>query len=360
MTAAGQSKMSIEKKILLIADPVIPVPPITYGGIERIVDLLAEGLQSNGWDVTLACHPESKCGVNKIPLSLTKSSRWSRLNNACRVYIERMARSYSVIHSFAHVDFLIPLWASHQLKIQSFQSFPESQILLRRLIFPRKNLWFTVCGQHMVPTFEPIAPTYAIHNGVKLNKFTFCEKVNADAPFVFLGRIEAIKGTHHAIRIAKESGRRLIIAGNISDNAKSHEYFDKFVRSELSDTITYVGPVNDLEKDRLLGKAAALLMPIEWDEPFGIVMVEALACGTPVIGTARGALPEIVKNGITGACCRNIDEMIEVSKKVGMYSRVACRAEAESRFSSDIIVRQYMAMYEQVLSRSTAATQKLS
>lgn len=339
----------MERSILLVADHFIPVPPETYGGVERIVDLLAEGLANRGWKVTLAGHPDSTCPVSLLPLVRHKSWRWTRVINASTIARHHLRERPTITHSFGHCDLIAPLWPFNQLKIQSFQAFQDDRILLKRTrLLPRRNLWFTVCGHHMVDKLSGIGPTRAIHNGVKLETFQYAEKVSDEAPFVFLGRIEPIKGTHHAIRIAKDAGRRLVIAGNISENATSRDYFKEVIQPELSDQISYIGPVNDAQKNALLGGAAALLMPIEWDEPFGIVMAEALACGTPVIGTARGALPEIVDDGVTGACCQSLEEMITAAKTVGIYSRSACRRKAESAFSSEAIVDQYEAMYTDI------------
>ena len=338
--------------ILLVADPYVPVPPLTYGGIERIVDFLAEGLSSKGWDVTLVCHPDSACNVRTLH-HRSSQTRWQgRVLNIGRLLRHFSTNRYDLIHSFAHFDLMAPLWPLAIPKIQSFQSPPDWKAFGKRNnVIPKKNLHFTTCGHHMVKDFTSFAPTRAIHNGVRIEQFDFRAQVTHDAPLVFLGRIERIKGTHTAIAIAKATGRKLIIAGNRSIKAEVDRYFLEQVEPQLSDQIRYVGAVDDIQKNDLLGSAAAFLMPIEWDEPFGIVMAEALACGTPVIGTARGALPEIVDDGITGACCQTVDEMIEAVRQVEGFSRHACRQSAESRFASDGIVEQYIALYESILDR---------
>ena len=178
-------------------------------------------------------------------------------------------------------------------------------------------------------------------NGVPLATYTLRDRVEDDAPLVFLGRIERIKGTHTAIEVAQQSGRRLVIAGNVSDEA----YFEAEVRPHLSDCIEYIGPVDDAQKDDLLGSALAFLMPIEWEEPFGIVMAEALACGTPVIGTPRGAVPEVVKDGETGFVRETADQLAEAIGQVHTLDRAACRADCEERFSDRAIVEAYESLY---------------
>jgi glycosyltransferase involved in cell wall biosynthesis len=338
------------RSILLIADPYIPVPPHGYGGVERIVDFLAEGLAQRGWRVTLACHPESSCHVKLLSHPVLNSSPRGRVINTLNLLQHLACNRYDLIHSFAHYDLTALLWWLPRKQIQSFQSPPDWNAFNKRVRWiPRRNLWFTTCGYHMVKGFAAIAPTRAIHNGVKIEEFTYQAQVATDAPLVFLGRIEPIKGTHTAIRIAQATKRRLVIAGNRSESPAIDRYFKEQIEPHLSDQITYIGPVDNLQKNRLLGEVAALLMPIEWDEPFGIVMAEALACGTPVIGIARGALPEIVDHGITGDCCLSIEEMIESVHRVGTYSRQACRRECEARFSAPVIVEQYISYYEDIL-----------
>ena len=341
----------MKKSILLVADPFITVPPDTYGGIERIVDFLAEGLLKNGRIVNLACRKNSKCLVPQTELEYSNNSRFCRIKNALRIAQITRKEKYSIIHSFGHIDLTALLWPLKYKIIQSFQSIPNKRVLCKRLnILPLKNMTFTVCGQHMVNETSSLVPTVVIHNGIKLDKFKFEDRVEKDAPFVFLGRIEPIKGAHHAIQIAKSTGRMLIIAGNISDNSQSRNYYSKMIKPNLSDRIKYIGPINDLQKNKLLGSAAALLMPIEWDEPFGIVMVEALACGTPVVGIRRGAVPEIIEDGVTGAICSDIDSMINAARNVNKYSRHCCRSAAESKFSSDLIVSKYEELYQEKLS----------
>jgi glycosyltransferase involved in cell wall biosynthesis len=338
--------------ILIIADPILPVPPPLYGGIERIIHFLAEGLSELGWNVTLFCHPDSECKVNKVAYPAPGIERKSRLRNLKTLGRHLLQHRYDIIHSFAHFDMMAPLWPLKQTVVQSFQAFPDWKAFTKRTRFiPKRNFHITTCGFHMVDRFSPIAPTRAIHNGIIIDQFDFAPEVSPDSPLVFLGRIEPIKGTHLAIQIANATGRELIIAGNRSTDAKLDQYFIDEIEPHLNERIRYIGPVNDIQKNQLLGSAAAFLMPIEWDEPFGIVMAEALACGTPVIGTARGALPEIVDHGLTGACCQTVDEMIEAVRHVEDFSRYACRQSAESRFASNGIVDQYIALYESILDR---------
>jgi glycosyltransferase involved in cell wall biosynthesis len=198
----------------------------------------------------------------------------------------------------------------------------------------------------------PAGKWTTVFNGVELSRYTFREGLPADAPLAFLGRLERIKGVHNAIRIARAAGRRLIIAGNrVTDGDEPH-YFEKEVEPALRDgDVDYIGAVDDARKDEMLGSCAALLMPIEWDEPFGIVMAEALGCGTPVIGFSRGSVPEVIRHGVTGYVVRDVDGAVEAVARLDRISRSAVRSDCETRFSDVAIVGAYESLYERMAGR---------
>jgi glycosyltransferase involved in cell wall biosynthesis len=164
---------------------------------------------------------------------------------------------------------------------------------------------------------------------------------------VFLGRLEPIKGAHSAIAIAKASGRRLLIAGN--QVPESLEYFESRIAPHIDgERVQYLGPVDDRAKNALFSSAAALLMPIEWEEPFGIVMAEAMACGTPVVGFARGSVHEVVRDGINGYVCRGVAEAASAVAKLAAIDRSIVREECERRFSSTVVVEAYERLYTEL------------
>ncbi len=173
---------------------------------------------------------------------------------------------------------------------------------------------------------------------------------------MFLGRVERIKGAHTAIEVARKSGRRLLIAGNRTTAGGEPEYFEREIAPHCDDrSIAYVGPVTDAEKNDLLGRAAALLFPVEWGEPFGIVMVEALACGTPVIAFRRGAVPEVVEAGTTGFLCESVGDMVEAVRGISSLDRADCRRSFEKRFSDQVIVGRYDRLYRRVVGEATGS-----
>jgi glycosyltransferase involved in cell wall biosynthesis len=166
---------------------------------------------------------------------------------------------------------------------------------------------------------------------------------------VFLGRLDRIKGVHHAITVAQRLRRRLIIAGNISPLAHEQAYFDDEVKPRIDgELVTYIGPVGDAAKQELLGGAAAMLMPIEWEEPFPVVLPESMLCGTPLIAFRRGGVPEGIDHGRTGFLCDTVDEMTALVARLPEIDRAVVRAEAERRFSDAAIAGEYEQLYQRL------------
>ena len=338
-------------KILITADPELPVPPVLYGGIERVVDMLVRGLVAQGHDVSLVAHRDSKTAGTLIPYPGTDSRRWRDVwRNTMTVTRTALKVQPDVVHSFGRIAYLAPLLPFSLPKLMTYQRevTPRSVRLGHRL--SRGTLHFCAISDWMMQETRHLATWHRVFNGVPMATYDFVPAVPAEAPLVFLGRIEHIKGTHLAIDIARRAGRRLIIAGNIPEAHR--DYFAREVEPHLDgDRVHYIGPVDDVQKNQLLGSAAAFLMPILWEEPFGIVMAEALACGTPVLGLRRGAVPEVVEHGVTGFVCDTVDQLVACVKDLPAISRQACRDRAQQLFSDEAIVDAYLAVYRQLVSR---------
>jgi glycosyltransferase involved in cell wall biosynthesis len=321
---------------------------VHYGGIERIVDLLVVELQCRGHDVVLFANPASSTSAKLVSYPRLKStSKIDTVLNTQFVY-KQLAQlgSVDVVHSFARLAYLLPILPKSLPKIQSYQRFisPRSVKLGRYL--SRGTLAFTSCSAANASSVRHLARWHIIYNGVQTSKYDPCLSVASNAPLVYLGRIERIKGVHTAIAIALKTGNDLIIAGNIATSGPEAIYFDEEVKPYCDGKqIQYVGPVNDSEKSELLRQAKGMLFPIQWEEPFGIVMAESLACGTPVIGFARGAVPEVVEHGVTGFVCHSFDEMVDSVSKLPSIDRAACRRSVEERFSERVIVDGYESLY---------------
>jgi glycosyltransferase involved in cell wall biosynthesis len=338
-------------RILLTTDPELRVPPELYGGIERIVAFLARGLVARGHHVTLFARADSEVPCEVVGWHGASSlSRVDTLRNLAQFtrYAVGVNEPY-VIHSFARLAYLSPLLANRTPKIQSYQRYITPRSIRGGHALSRGTLTFTACSEKCARPVSHIGRWRVIHNGVDLDLFDYRPTVGPDAPLVFLGRIEPVKGTHHAIAIAKRSGRKLIIAGNVPERGPEADYARAVLAQCDGDRIRYIGPVNDAQKNDWLGTAAAMLFPIEWEEPFGIVMAEALACGTPVLALARGSVAEVVRDGETGFSRTTVDELATCVERLDSISRAACRRDAEVRFSSDVIVDQYEGLYRERL-----------
>ncbi|WP_251961514.1 glycosyltransferase family 4 protein [Salinibacter ruber] len=331
--------------IALTVDPEIPVPPKLYGGIERIVYMLVNGLVDRGHDVTAFAHEESDVPCRLIPYGGTRAQHPVDLVRNTATVSRLVAESPDVVHSFGRLVYLSLLLPLPVPKIMSYQRHvTTNRIRWAHTLARTGSLLFTGCSEHITDEIRPHAPARTVYNGVPLDTYDYVPSAEADAPLVFLGRIAQIKGTHRAVEVARQSGRRLLIAGNVPD--EETDYFDQYVRPHLDgEQIRHVGPVDDEEKNQLLGRAAAFLMPIEWDEPFGIVMAEAMACGTPVIGTRRGSIPEVVEQGTTGFICDDTQEMVDAVGRIDELSRSACRERCEKHFSDHAIVDAYESLY---------------
>lgn len=336
-------------KIAIVADPELPVPPILYGGIERIIAMLIEGYIKLGHEVSLFANSDSKTHAKLFPYKGKTSNGISDvLKNTYLINKEIFSKKYDIIHSFGRLVYLLPQMPFSIPKLMSYQREPTiTQIKMAKKFAKKESLAFTGCSEYISNQILPYAKAYRIFNGVDLEKFNCSYEIKDTAPLVFLGRIEPIKGVHLAIKIAKATNKKLIIAGNIPKS--SIGYFEREIQPNLNDEITYVGEVDDIKKNELLGSAFAFLMPIEWNEPFGIVMTESMACGTPIIGMNRGSVPEIIYHLINGFICNNVEEMIDAVSKIGELDRRVVRADAEKRFSSNVIINQYLSLYNQLI-----------
>jgi glycosyltransferase involved in cell wall biosynthesis len=257
---------------------------------------------------------------------------------------------FDVVHSFARLAYLTPLLLLRLPKIMSYQRGISPRSVRLGNLLARGSLNFTACAAHLIRQWQHDKNFHVIYNGVPLASYQCTVRVEPDAPLVYLGRVEEIKGVHLAIEVAKNSRRRLVIAGNVPRAEHHQHYFAEKIEPHIDGKlIEYAGPVDDVQKNRLLGASAAMLMPLLWEEPFGIVMAEALACGTPVIGLRRGSLPEIIQDGINGFVCDSVDEMVSAVSRIPEIDRRNCRQIAEHKFSDRVIVDSYERLYRELV-----------
>jgi glycosyltransferase involved in cell wall biosynthesis len=344
-------------RVLLTADPELPVPPETYGGIERIVADLVRGLRGRGHAVGLVAHPRSGVETDDFypwPGAASRGVRPTLQNGRA---LRRAAADFrpDVLHSFSRLMYLLPLLPSRLPKVMSYQRQPSLRTTRWARRLARGRLTFTGCSEHICRAGRRGGGRWeAVPNFVDPARYTFRPEVPADAPLVFLSRVEPIKGAHLAIEVARRAGRRLVIAGNHADDGENGRYWREQVAPRLqAGAVEYVGPVDDRQKDELLGGAAAMLVPVQWEEPFGIVFAEALACGTPVLSCPRGALPEIVRDGREGFLAETVEGLADAAGRLGSIDRAACRERVEKAFSAGQVVRRYEGLYESVCAGAT-------
>jgi len=339
-------------RILLTADPELPVPPGKYGGIERLVDLWQRELRARGHIVGLVARGDSTAPVDRLFPWPGRASQVAgdTIKNALALW--RAAREFraDVVHSSSRLAYTVPLLLSRRPVVMTYHRFPGTRQIRIASALGGRSLAFVGISRYITSRGAPGGGHWhTVHNCIDVTACTFAPTVAADAPLVFLSRIEAVKGAREAIAIARAAGVPLILAGNHSADRDAAAYWSQHIAPEIDGRqISYVGPVDDAQRTALLGRARALLVPVQWDEPFGLVFAEALACGTPVISSPRGALPEIVRPGITGFLVRNEAEGVQAVRAASGLDRAACRREAELNFAPGPAVERFLAVYTAV------------
>ena len=338
-------------KIAQVAPLYESVPPKLYGGTERVVSYLTEELIQQGHQVTLFASGDS---ITRARLRAS-CARSLRMDKACHdpiVYhtlmleqLLREAASFDIIHF--HIDYF---------------HFPSS----RRQPTP---IVHTSHGRLDMPELVPLFHEFrdipvvsisdaqraplpwinwqaTVYHGLPEDSYTF--QASPGEYLVFLGRISPEKQVHHAIEIARRVGMKLKIAAKI--DRRDCEYYQTVVEPLLADPmVEYIGEIGAEEKDQFLGQAYALLFPIDWPEPFGLVMIEALACGTPVIAYRRGSVPEVLEDGVTGFIVEDLEEAVQAVRRIEHLDRGECRRQFEQRFSVSRMTYDYLEVYQRLL-----------
>lgn len=340
-----------EMKVLLVAPPWLPVPPTGYGGTELVVDGLARGLKELGHDVTLFATGDSTCPVtvrslHRVALGTGRSRTAAMLSHVLAAYDVAEALHPDVIHDHTILGAYVGAGTEQAVLTTNHNAFDDdANAIYRRIVNRVPVLALSAAHAKHAEGFSPFA---AIHHGIDLSQYPMGQGGGGYA--AFLGRIAPSKGVHIAIAAAREAGIGLKIAAKITETAEE-EYFRRIIEPQLGEGIEFLGEVGGDAKQRLLSNAACLLNPIQWDEPFGMVMIEAMACGTPVVSTARGAAPEILDVGVTGIL---VDDERDLAGAIGralQLNRTAIRARAEQRFSIQRMAAEHARVYEEVLSR---------
>jgi glycosyltransferase involved in cell wall biosynthesis len=338
-------------RIAQVAPLYESVPPKLYGGTERIVSYLTEELVKRGHDVTLFASGDSLTQAKLVPIC----PRALRLDSKC---IDPMA------HHVLMLETIVAQW----------QQFDLIHFHIDYLHFPLSRAldWTTLTTLHGRLDLPDLSPLYrafpdmpvssisnaqraplpwlnwqgTVYHGLPENQYEFSPKPGGY--LAFLGRTSPEKGLDRAIAIARKAGMPLKIGAKV--DAADLKYFETCLKPLISGPdIEFLGEVGFPEKNELLGGATALLFPVDWPEPFGIVMIEAMACGTPVIAYPAGSVPEVIEDGITGFVVPNADAAVKVIREIASFDRAACRRRFEERFTASLMSSQYLRLYEALL-----------
>lgn len=347
-------------KIAQIAPLWFPIPPKKYGGTERIIYYLTEGLIKRGHKVTLFASGDSKTSAKLIACTKTHLIKrgipwedwwWNNLNYATAF---EKAKDFDIIHSH---------WTPLGMYFQKFVKTPVLHTLHN--IPPKKDpRWeiFSNFKESNVVFISKIekenSPVdfkkeYIVYNGIDVSQFKL--NLGPKRHFIWIGRICQKKGIENAIYVAKKMGIKLILAGQLQPMYK--DYFQKKIKPHLNEKIKYVGELKQNQLSSFYGSAQGFLYPFEWEEPFGLCMIEAMACGAPVIAFDKGSAREIIKNGKTGFVVpffdkkgrKNFEGLISAIKKINQIKRIDCRKWVEENFSIEKMINNYEKVYYQLV-----------
>ncbi len=334
-------------RIAIVAPPFLRVPPKEYGGTELFIAQLAEGLQKRGFDVVVYTNGESTVGVERR--WLYKKEQWP-LQGEIYDNLKDINHTMWAIHDaqadcdFIHLNNVAGMSASRFVELPFVYTMhhPHIESLSEYFSFFPEVQYVTISdfqrSQERLPRIR------TIHHGIETSVYPLQRKKQQYLSFI--GRIAPVKGTHLAIAVAKKSGIPLKIAGEVQPIFQ--DYFDQEVKPHVDgEFIEYIGRADMQAKNELLGNSIAMLFPIQWDEPFGLVMIEAMSCGTPVLALKGGSVPEVVRDGISGFVCSSVDEMAERAKNLKIAPEQV-RAYAEQNFSLDRMVDEYARMYREI------------
>lgn len=327
------------------------VPPQGYGGVERVVSYLTEELVRQGHDVTLFASGESDTSARLVPVSEHAVRSDANLKDPTPLHVAAcglaLARAYEFDILHFHVDFVhFPMVESYPVPtVTTFHNrldLPELVPLFHQ--FPNCPV-VSISQSHRKPAPE-LNWVGNVYHGLPLDLYHLNE--SPEDYLAFLGRICPEKGVDRAIEIANQTGFPLKIASKIDDNQR--EYLETQIRPLMNlSNVEFVGEVSDEQKQGFLGNAVGLLFPINWPEPFGLVMIEAMACGTPVIAFRNGAVDEVMQDGVSGFVCESIEEGVAGVNRISELSRARCRQDFEDRFSVTRMASDYLEIYESLI-----------
>ena len=331
------------------------VPPVYYGGTERIVSYLTEELIQQGHELTLFASGDSLTKANLI----APCERSLRLNPECNDYLAyyflqleqvfQRATTFDIIHfhiDYMHFPFSRRNGTPNMTTLHGRLDFPELIPLFREFI----EMPVVSISNAQKKPLSWINWQGTVHHGIPLELYQL--KKNRGSYLAFLGRISPEKRLDRAIEIAKRFGMTLRIAAKVDPVDRA--YMESEIRHLLDHPLVeFIGEIGEAEKRDFLSNAYALLFPIDWSEPFGLVMIEAMACGTPVVAYRQGSVPEVIDDGVTGFLVESIEESVQALDKIQYFDRQRCRQVFEERFSAARMAGDYLKIYNKLLPTQT-------
>lgn len=345
-------------RIGMIAPPWYTVPPRGYGGTEAVVAALVDQLVARGHHVTLvAAGPPGTAAQRYVavfdepPSDLLGRDIGPELVCAAEAQRVLSELDLDLVHDHCSAG---PLAASGRscptVVTMHGQVHGHNGDYYRRLGRTVQMVAISRAQRRQAPDLNWVA---TVMNAVDVGSFPYRSQKSDE--LLWLGRFSPDKGAHLALEVARRAGRRIVLAGKLNEPGEK-SYFEDQVRPLLGPKADYVGEADATLKRELFASAAALVFPIQWEEPFGMVLAESLACGTPVVATPRGSVPEIVRHGRTGFLANDLDALVAAVHRVSEIDPAACRADAESRFDLPVMARGYEACYRRVLSGRPVAS----
>lgn len=344
------------------------VPPKKYGGTELVVYILCEELIKRGHEVTLFASGDSKTSAKLEPIIEKPMREAGILNLSCYESIiscyENMAMAkilgmkdeFDIIHNHLGPAF-IPFAQALDIPVVNtvHGAFIHDDCINFCMKYSSSPFVSISDSQRAgAPSLNYVSTVY---NGIQVEKYAFQDKPNMESPYIaFLGRLSEEKGTHLAIKLAKETGNKLIMAGKVDKN--DEDYYEREVKHLIDgEQIVYIGELGHDDKVELLKNAFMTVHPVTWPEPFGLVMAESMACGTPVLALNHGSIPEVIADGVTGFVEDDIDALIKRVKEVKNIDRKACRKHVENNFSAERMIDGYLNVYRRIISSRIASVE---
>lgn len=348
------SKQEPSMKILQLAPIWETVPPPGYGGTEAVVSVLTEELVRRGHEVLLCASGDSITSADLfsvVPRSLRLAEKTSDALQYTLVHVAeslKLAAGFDVVHNHngPPADIAMAFGSTSPPMLTTLHNQPIDE---SAFIWNAYRGWYNAISDAQADSLPPLEQARfagVVHNAIDVETFPFrCEKEDY---LLFMARLSPEKAPHLAIEAARLAGRRLIIAGKIS-TADERAYFDSQVAPLLGSDVVYVGEASAAQKRELYAGAQAQLIPLLWEEPFGLVAIEAMACGTPAIAFRRGAMPELIDDGRTGFLVEDTEEMAAAIEKLGGIDALVCRQWVKARFSPEALADKYLQVYNTML-----------